>query len=295
MNHFTMMCLTAALFTLFSGHNSWCDEYNARTPLGSVSFGTEFSSGDYNTGNTTRSIYLPLVITLLPSERFDVSVELPLVYQSSSAVTTSLFQTTAASTSSQTVARRGGPGGMTTTTGTSTGTTGTVSGSTSDSTSVYGLGDIVGRIGYIPLFEDTYLPQVRTSAFVKTPTAPASKGLGTGEFDYGGGLDIFKWFGNIQLAGEAIYTFQGKVAGFGLKNYISYSGTVGYQVTDSIRPMLALKGATAPSLYSDDLLEVRGRLLLALDAMTNLDLFVSRGISGSSPDYGGGVAIIYSF
>ncbi len=97
----------------------------------------------------------------------------------------------------------------------------------------------------------------------------------------------------MHLAGEAIYTCQGKVDGFGLKNYLSYSGTVGYQVTQSLLPMLVIKGATAPTDYSGNLLEARGRVLLTLSPSTAIDLFISRGIS-SSPDYAGGGAVIYS-
>ena len=92
-----------------------------------------------------------------------------------------------------------------------------------------------------------------------------------------------------------MYTYQGKVDGFGLKNYLSYSGTVGYQITHSILPMLIIKGATAPADSSGSLLEVRGRVLLTLSPSTAIDLFVSRGISKSSPDYAGGVAVIYSY
>ena len=139
------------------------------------------------------------------------------------------------------------------------------------------------------------LPQIKTSLFVKTPTASLSDGLGTGEFDFGGGVDLSKWLGDMYLAGEALYNYQGRVAGFGLKNYLSYNGTVGYQMMHSILPMLVIKGATAPSDYSDNLLEVRGRVLLTLSPSTAIDLFVSHGISSSSPDYAGGVAVIYSF
>ena len=164
-----------------------------------------------------------------------------------------------------------------------------------ESSSVSGLGDIILRAGYILSFEGNSLPQVRMSLLVKTPTASTSDGLGTGEFDFGGGLDLSKWLGNMYLAGEAIYTYQGKVEGFGLKNYLSYSGSVGYQATHSILPMLIIKGATAPSDYSGSLLEARGRVLLTLSPSTAIDFFVSRGISSSSPDYAGGGAVIYSF
>ena len=289
----TQLLTVVALFasmTFFTGA-SWGVELSEKQQTASISIGGEFSSGSYNTGSSTRSFYLPLIASWYPAERFDASVELPFLYQSSSLVTTTIYQAPTALTSSQSVARQGGPGGITGTGGIA-GTSGT--GGT-HSSSVSGLGDIILRAGYILSFESDALPQVRTSLLVKSPTASLSNGLGTGEFDFGGGLDLSKWFGDLHLAGEAIYTYQGKVDGFGLKNYLSYSGTVGYQMTHSILPMLIIKGATAPSDYSENLLEIRGRVLLTLSPSTAIDLFVSRGISNSSPDYAGGGAVIYSF
>ena len=273
-----------AFITALSGV-SWGIELSEKQPIASISIGGELSSGKYNTGGTTRRIYLPLIISWYPTERLDASVELPFLYQSSSDITTTIYQTTTAMTSSGSVARRGGPGGQ-------VGTAGTAG---TDSSAVSGLGDIILRAGYILSFESSSLPQIKTSLFVKTPTASLSDGLGTGEFDFGGGVDLSKWLGDMYLAGEALYNYQGRVAGFGLKNYLSYNGTVGYQMMHSILPMLVIKGATAPSDYSDNLLEIRGRLLLPIDQTTTIDLFVSRGISQSSPDYAGGVAVIYSF
>lgn len=278
---------TLMLF-LISGGTSWSAEINEKQPTASISIGTEFNSGSYNTDSTIRSLYSPLIISYYPTERFDMNIELPFVYQSSSQViTTSLGQTATGTV----IVRGNGRGGMITTGG---GTT-TTSSSSSSSSDVSGLGDIILRAGYIQLFESSAIPQIRTSLFVKAPTASVSDGLGTGEFDFGGGFNLYKEFGDLRLSGEALYTYQGKVSGFGLKNYLSYTGTVGYQATDSIQPMLVVKGATAPSTYSDDLLEVRGRLLWNITKTTALDLFASRGISKSSPDYGGGFAVIYSF
>lgn len=287
MKYYYFLNLSVLMLLLFSCKDSWSAEISGKQTVASVSIGAEYSSGKYNTDSTTRAVYVPLIASWYPDERFDISVEVPYIYQSNSRVTTSIFQTNAAASNSKTLARRGGPGGGI--------TTGTTSSTNNSSSAVSGLGDIIVRAGYIMLFEKDYLPQVRTSLLVKTPTASVSDGLGTGEFDFGGGFDLNKWFGDLHLAAEALYNYQGKVDGFGLKNYVSYNGTLGYQVTRSIRPMLIIKGATAPSTYSDDLLEARVRLLWDLTSATTIDLFASRGISNSSPDYGGGIAAIYSF
>lgn len=282
MKYFAALSLSLMTVLFFWVDYSWSAELFEKQPVASISIGGEYSSGSYNTGSPTHTIYMPLIVSWYPNESFDVSMELPFIYQSSSQVTTSIYQAAATPASSESVARRGGSGGVFGMGGAS-------------SSAVSGLGDIILRGGYIPLLENNLIPQVRTSLYVKTPTASVSDGLGTGEFDFGGGLDLSKWLGNIHMAGEALYIYQGKVSGFGLKNYVSYSGTVGYQLTQNFHPMLVVKGATAPSIYSDNLLEVRGRLFWNLSQTTAVDLFASRGISSSSPDYAGGLALIYSF
>jgi hypothetical protein len=284
------------IFIFCQVSTSWSVELLEKKPVASISLGAEFSIGSYNSASTTRSLYMPLIASWFPTERLDVSVELPFIYQNNSHVTTSLYHNSAAIYNPKTVARRGGPGGiMSTGNATSTGSGAMSYGSSGSSSAVSGLGDIILRAGYIPFLEKDAMPQVRTSLFVKTPTASVSEGLGTGEFDFGGGFDLSKWFGDLHLAGEVIYNYQGRVSGFGLNNYLSYTSAVGYQLTKHIQPMLVLKGATAPSNYSDDLLEARARVIWSLTDKTSLDMYGSRGISDSSPDYGGGISVIYSF
>ena len=258
----------------------------------SISLGAEFASGKYGTDSTTRSFYAPLIATWSPNERFDIGIEVPFVYQSSSNVTTSLYTTSQSSTTTAVVSK-GGPGG-------NSGAilqqqAGYTSASGSSSSDVSGLGDIILRLGVIALFEGDIAPQLRPSLFVKFPTASTSDGLGTGEFDFGVGVDASKWYGDLHLIGEGFYTWQGRADGFGLKNYFSYTAGVGYQLTKKVEPMLLVKGATAPSSYSGALLEARPRVVWSLTDTTMLDLYGSLGIADSSPDYGGGLSVIYSF
>jgi hypothetical protein len=283
----------ALVFAMISATPAWSVSSVPDKPqTASISLGAEFASGKYGTDSTIRSVYMPLIAIWSPNDRFDFGIEIPFLYQSSSNVTTSLFSTSL-STAAAKSTLRGGPGGNRTTTQQPLAGTSTASGTTESDVS--GLGDIIVRAGYILLAEKAPLPQLRLSLFVKTPTASESDGLGTGEFDYGGGFDLTKWYGDLHLTGEMLYIWQGKVNGFDLKNYVSYTAGVGYQLMESLEPMLLVKGATAPSGYSDSLLEARGRLLWSVSDTTLLDLYGSRGISDSSPEYGGGIAVIYSF
>jgi hypothetical protein len=292
MKQISIIFASITILQFFSVIASWSADIPDDQTTASIIVGAEFSSGTYNTDTTTRILYIPVIVSWVPHERLDMSVELPFIYQTYQ----NHNSTTPATPKS--VARFGGAGGILSTTSSSSTTSTTTIipiKSSGSSSSVSGPGDIILRTGFIPFFENNTLPQVRASLLVKTPTASFDDGLGTGEFDFGGGFDLSKWFGNIHLAGEALYTYQGKVDGLGLKNYLSYTGTVGYQVTDNIQPMFVIKGSTAPSDYSDNLMEVRGRLLWYFSSYTGLDLFVTRGISKSSADYGGGLAVIYSF
>jgi len=255
---------------------------------GSISFGVEFASGDYGTSTTTRSVYMPLIVTWFPTDRIDVGIEVPYIYQSNPNITTSLYQNNPVASTLKTLGRKGGPGGN--------GIYGSSLATSSPSTSsVSGLGDIIFRMGFIALFEGDKTPQLRPSLSVKFPTASTSDGLGTGEFDAGAGLEATKWVDDMFLTAEALYNYQGRVSGFGLTNYLSYTAGLGYQVTDSLQPMLLLKGATKPSLYSGELLEARFRILWDVTRATALDLYLSRGITDSSPEYGAGASIAYTF
>lgn len=253
----------------------------------SVSLGVEFASGSYGTDTTARSVYVPLIATWSPSDRFDIGIELPFVYQSNTGTTTGVTYSSLGATPS-----RGGRGANRTA-ASQQATVSTVTGSSQSDVS--GLGDIILRAGVVALFESDLVPQIRPSIMVKCPTADTADGLGSGEVDAGFGVEVTKWIGDLHITGEGFYTYQGKAEGMNLKNYFSYTAGVGYQLTKSLEPMLLIKGATAPSDASGNLLEARVRLIWSLTGSTSLDLYGSRGIVDSSPEYGGGIAVIYSF
>jgi len=269
-----MVCSTGGAWALGSAVDS--------AETGSIRVGAEFASGDYGTATTTDSWYFPVIATWFPTDRIDVGVEIPYLYQSNANVTSGLFQNRYGSAARQ-LAGGGGPGGKSR-------QPGDAASSSADS----GLGDIILRFGVIALFEGEFLPQMRPSIFVKFPTAD-SDGLGTGEFDAGGGIELSKWLTDWHLLGEGLFTYQGRADGFALKNYVSFTAGVGYLWTDSLETMVLTKGATAPSEYSTDLLEVRGRIVWAITDAVALDVYGSRGLADSSPDYGGGMALVYSF
>ena len=139
------------------------------------------------------------------------------------------------------------------------------------------------------------MPQIRPTAFVKFPTADKNKSLGTGEFDEGVAVEISKWFGNWNPFAEAGYTVQGKSAQLALRNYMAYNAGVGYQVAESFRPILLIKGATSPADGASSLLEVRLKLKYQATNHTGIEGYVAKGITTNSPDYGTGLSVYYDF
>jgi hypothetical protein len=220
---------------------------------------------------------MPLVGTWYPNERLDVSVEVPLVFQSSPNAAAHSLQANQGIMMAKSVQMGSGQGSG-----------GMFSGAT-------GLGDIIVRTGVITLFEDEQMPQLRPSLFVKLPTASRDNNLGTGALDVGAALEARKWFGPLSTMAEVYYNWQGQADGLDLVNYLGYSAGIGYQVTATLQPQLFIKGTTPTGGNGEGALEARARLIWTVSEATTLDVFVSRGFSTGSPDYGGGVTAVYSF
>lgn len=258
-----------------------------KIPTVSVSLGVEFASGKYGANITTDTVYMPLIVTWFPTARLDVGVEIPFVYQSSSLVTTDIFRTSQVNGTAKIVARRNGSGMG------GNHSAALSNGAAEPSTS--GMGDIILRIGYVALAEGRRAPRIRPSLFVKFPTASERDGLGTGEFDAGVGMEVSKWFDDLIVTAEAFFNYQGKAAGLGLKNYASYTVGAGYQLTDRFRPLLLVKGASEPAEDATDLLELRAKGIYEITRKSGIEMYAAKGMTDSSPDYGGGITMYYIF
>jgi hypothetical protein len=256
----------------------------------STGIGFEFSSGKYRTDTRTDTIFIPFTVSYYPTERLDLFLEIPYIYQSSGVVTAGVYSGMQGQSGmmASSVALMSAGSGM--------GASSTSSVPASSAKSARnGIGDITLKSGYIVVPEKGPIPQVRPNAYIKFPTADRDKALGTGEFDGGLAVEVSKWFGKWYAYGETGYTIQGKTAALLLKNYLYYSGGAGYQVNVHFRPILLLKGSTAPAEGSTALLEARLKLKYQFTRNTGLDGYLAKGITASSPDYGAGLAVIYDF
>lgn len=256
----------------------------------SVGLGFEFASGDYGSQTRTNAVFAPLTIAVSPAKHWDVSLEIPYVYQSNTNVIAGQFRqmqgmqtNSVAAMTGQT--QRNGMGGSSFRSASNT----------DPAASQGGLGDITLRAGYVLVEEANRIPQIRPNLFVKFPTADTDRGLGTGEFDEGVALELSKWFGDWYAFVEPGFAIQGKSADLPLKNYVSYNAGAGYQVTDAFRPMVILKGSTSRADGASSLLEARLKLMYQLTARIGMEGYLAKGLTDSSADYGIGTAIFYEF
>jgi Putative MetA-pathway of phenol degradation len=251
-----------------------------------VGLGFEFATGQYGTGITTDALYIPFIVEAYPTDRLDFSLELPLVYQSSSAVVGGEFmgmRQSSGSGSTAVMAAMSGPGPRTN------------ASSTEINNSQFGLGDMKLKAGYVLYTEEAYVPAFRPNFFLKIPTADKDKFLGTGAFDGGFGLEVSKWFGKWLTDGEMGYAFQGSSSVVAVKDYLYYSAGAGYQVSERLRPMFFFKGSTATVEGASALLEARLRVKYQFSKQVGLDGYLAKGITTASPDFSTGMALYYYF
>ena len=258
---------------------------HADEPAYSVGLGFEFATGKYGTGIKTDSVYMPLTLAAMPTERLDFTLELPFIYQSTSAVVAGQY-----------MGMQGQPGGSQSGTALMAGSGPMTSVAAGDvNNSQNGLGDMKLKAGYVLYTEERYVPAIRPNVYVKIPTADKNKFLGTGAFDEGVAVELTKWFGSWFADGEMGYAFQGKSSVLAVKNYLYYYAGGGYQLTDSVRPMLVLKGSTPTVEGGAALLEARLKVKYQLTKYAGIEGYLSKGIEKASPDYGMGVAVSYEF
>ena len=238
----------------------------------------DFASGDYGTGITSDTATTSLIVGHYPTDRLDIELTIPYLYQTGSSTTSGGI-------------RFGVPRGEEVTMGPPQ--FGSDARETEDSRQ--GLGDLLLSVGYILLPESAATPQVRTTAFVKFPTADETEGLGTGEYDFGGGVTLAKWIDRVYLFGGATAVFPGEGAGLGLKDFQTYEAGAGRLIGEKLLPSVSLWGATAPSAESSSLLEARAKLSYQLSASTGLLGYLAAGLADNSPDYAAGGSLFFNF
>ncbi len=98
-----------------------------------------------------------------------------------------------------------------------------------------GAGDLILRGRYYLVDEHDWVPTIAVRGHVKIPTADADRGLGTGRFDEGAGLEISKkLIGDLMGFIDGGYTFIGDPKLINFNNQWWYDVGLGYDVSTKV-------------------------------------------------------------
>ena len=255
---------------------------NLTRPVLSLGAGLEYETGDYGSGETIDTWRLPLLVEWFPVDRLSLRLEIPFVRQSGSSDAVLIG-------GSSTATRGQGQGAKAASSGAGASTLVRTSNSQS------GLGDIKLNAAFSLLPKTAGMPRLLALLYAKFPTADEEKGLGTGAFDWGGGLGIGNNFGDWSSYAELFYIAAGSSDDFAPDPYLEWLAALSYRAGTRMRPGLALSGGTAPFDDGEDPLEVRAQLGILGGEQTSYSLAVSRGLSDGSPEWGLSVFAYFDF
>jgi len=228
--------------------------------------GAGYDQGDFGTSDTTRSFYAPVTFRYL-GERFDVGVTASLIYlDTDSSVVVIDGQPTPAERQ-----RHGAAAGF---------------------------GDLYFKGRYYLLDDaglDSWVPGLAPFLKVKAPTADADKGLGTGAWDVGFGLEWDKRFREFFLLGDVSYTVIGEPPGQHFRNRLAASVGIGRQFTSDIAGTLLLDWRRAIVAGRDDALELVGIVQWRLARTLTVSPYLFVGLTDGSPDVGLGIEVSWKF
>lgn len=268
-----VMCLGAWLLPL----TSHAEERNWMT---SLSIGT--STGKYGTDVPTSIVYVPMTIRRL-FENGDVSLTIPFVSVTGDCSVTLLngiTNRTGGTCKQRTVSLFGGQFTRTFT--------------LPEVVNNQGLGDLQLQGRYYVVEEEGWLPLVAVTARVKIPTANPAVGLGTGEFDEAGGLEVSKRIGSDWLVfADAGFAIIGKIDGISLRNQWNYDAGAGYYITDQLLMTVAYEEWRAIVSGLKNPRDILVGLNYKVTSACRISLSTTIGLSDGAPDYGltGGVSI----
>jgi len=152
-----------------------------------------------------------------------------------------------------------------------------------------GLGDISLSASFTLLEETEMTPRILIQLYAKLPSTDEQKGLGTGEFGWGGGLGAGKEFGPWAGYAEALYILPGSSEVYLLDPCWEWLVSLSYRNGSGPRPGLALSGRSAPFEGTEDPLELKLRFSGPIGEQASYSYYVVRGLSEASPDWGIGI------
>ncbi len=228
-----------------------------------VSTSVNYETGDYGTGVNSETWYVPVTVKRYFSSG-DVSVTVPYVQTSGAGVTTidgSVFPI--------------GGGG------------------TPETNS--GLGDIIIRGSYYLLSESKEVPfDLNVTGKLKVPTADDSRGLGTGEFDTGVGLEFSKSL-KSGFTGyfDVYYTAIGDPPGLELEDRVSFDLGLSAPLAPKWAVSAFYEESTPLVKSNPHLRDFLVSFEFKADSRTKVFFGAVLGLNEASPDYGLSAGVSY--
>lgn len=224
-----------------------------------ISASANFETGKYGTSSRTDTLYMPVTVKRYFLNEGDLSVTIPYISQTSGSEVVTIDGTVFQ------IKRTPGP-----------------------SVTSSGLGDLVLKGSYYLFSESRKVPfDLNLTGKIKVPTADDSKGLGTGEFDTGLGLEFAKtlpsgFTGYLDI----YYTAIGDPQGFDLEDRVSFDAGFSRRLAPGWI-MSAFYEESTPLLKSNS--HLRDFLVsfeFKADSRTRLFFGATVGLTETSPDYG---------
>jgi hypothetical protein len=233
-----------------------------RTGDFSFSYGAEYTSGEYDTGQTTSIFYFPFTFKF-ETDRFSASITTPLMMVR-------------------------GPGNIVPG-GDSRGIP--INGGSGVRDTEAGVGDIALKGTVNVAMENSSGPRIDFTGKIKFGTADRDKNLGTGEDDIAFQVDLERNYNNAGLFGSIGYKFMGDPSGTNYKDvpYGSF-GTV-FRMSDTTSIGAAVEAQDNVLSGAPSQRELTFFLSSKADARTRVTGYFLKGLSDGSPDWGVGVAI----
>ncbi len=229
--------------------------------------GVYASYGDYGVNAHITYVYLPLTLKYYATPRLTLALTLPFLYQKNG--TTATVEGVPVGVFPGIGLQRRG--------------------------AAFGLGDMTASGNYIFVEEKANFPALSVYGTVKFPTADRDRGLGTGEFDGGGGLSLRKNFGRNTVYSYAGYTVLGDPPGVDLNNFFSFGAGFARWVTPSFRPYIEANFATRVTEVAKQYLSATLGFEYAFTRKISVTAYVQKGIMDGAPDYAGGSMLNFYF
>ncbi len=247
-----------------------------------------YSSGFYGTDARTNILYAPMTIRRMFQDG-DISLTIPFVSISGTGAVR-LVGGVPTRTSSATASSVG------TLAGASGGGKGAGASPLSSATTDSGLGDLILRGRYYLIEESGAMPLVAVTGRVKFPTADADRGLGTGEFDEGAGIELTKTLADRWLAFlDGGYNIIGDAPGTNFNNQWWYDIGVGYDFTDNLHLSVFYEEYRALVNTVNNARDLLALTNYVVSNTVHLTGSLLVGLSNGAPNYGFGCGVRFRF